>query len=227
MIGYDRGDPTFDDPVLLAAVAAALRESLRDAPVSVHATRYGGEDKGAPCWVWNKLFAKACADGAGYFYQLNDDLMLVTEGWAPRFVRALRSADPPDFGITGPLDLNNERLMTQSFASCTHFDIFGYYYPWRFKNWYSDDWAAQLYMERTVWHTDIEVDHSLTTGPRYSISYEHATIVQPLLRSARRRLCAWLALQTGGARTALSYTPCTAASSDPLHANATDRGGLL
>ena len=26
--------------------------------------------------------------------------------------------------------------------------------------------AAQLYAERTYWQTDIEVDHSLTTGPR-------------------------------------------------------------
>ena len=26
-----------------------------------------------------------------------------------------------------------------------------------------------------------KVDHSLTTGPRYSISYEHGTLVKPLL----------------------------------------------
>ena len=119
--------------MLLAAVGVALRRALEGQPVSVSATRYGGEDRGAPCWVWNKLFAKACAEGAGYFYQLNDDLLLVTSGWAPRFVGALRASTPVDFGITGPLDLNNERLMTQSFASCRHYNIFKYYYPWRFK----------------------------------------------------------------------------------------------
>ena len=47
--------------------------------------------------------------------------------------------------------------MTQSFASCAHVRVFGFYYPWRFKNWFSDNWAAQLYAERTYWLTDIEV----------------------------------------------------------------------
>lgn len=59
---------------------------------------------------------------------------------ARRFIQSLKQSDPPDVGITGPLDLNNERLMTQSFASCKHYEIFGFYYPWHFKNWYSDDW---------------------------------------------------------------------------------------
>ena len=70
---------------------------------------------------------------------------------------ALQRSSPPGFGITGPLDLNNEKLMTQSFASCAHVRVFGFYYPWRFKNWFSDNWAAQLYAERTYWLTDIEV----------------------------------------------------------------------
>ena len=45
---------------------------------------------------------------------------------------------------------------------------------WRFRNWYSDDWAAQLYAERTYWLSDVEVDHGETKGPRYDVSYEHA-----------------------------------------------------
>ena len=230
MLGYDAGDPTYDDPVLLAAVGKMLRELLRDTPVSVHAVRYGNENRGAPCWIWNKLFGRACAEGASYFYQLNDDLLLVTEGWASRFVNALRSNDPPDVGITGPLDLNNERLMTQSFASCSHFDIFGFYYPWRFKNWYSDDWAAQLYAEHTYWHTDIEVDHSLTSGPRYRINYEHGAVVKPLLKSARRTICSWLANRTAADEDAHAahstsgllerYSFCSAAGQEPaLHSS--------
>ena len=35
---------------------------------NLNQVRYGGEDKGAPCWVWNKLAAKACAEGAHCFY---------------------------------------------------------------------------------------------------------------------------------------------------------------
>ena len=33
--------------------------------------------------------------------------------WALRFVLTLQRSSPPDFGIAGPLDLNNEKLMTQ------------------------------------------------------------------------------------------------------------------
>ena len=82
----------------MAGVSAALRIALRSQPVRVVAVRYGGEDKGAPCWVWNKLFARACAAAPNsYFYQLNDDLQLMTPGWAPRFVRlTLTLAPHPD-----------------------------------------------------------------------------------------------------------------------------------
>ena len=73
---------------------------------------------------------------------------------------------------------------------------------WRFRNWYSDNWAAQLYAERTYWLSDVEVDHGETKGPRYDVSYEHATLVTPLVREGRRRLCAWL----GGANA--SFAPC-------------------
>ena len=52
----------------------------------------------------------------------------MTPNWAPRFVHALRSSEPPNFGIAGPLDLNNERLMTQSFVHCTHLHALGFYY---------------------------------------------------------------------------------------------------
>ena len=221
-LGYDADDPTYDDPLLLAGVSVALRRLLRNSPVSVVAVKYGGEDKGAPCWVWNKLFARACDEGCSYFYQLNDDLQLLTPGWAPRFVSALNASMPPNFGIAGPLDLNNERLMTQSFASCTHLEVFGFYYPWRFRNWFSDDWAAQVYgPERTFWMQDVEVDHSLTKGPRYVISYEHGKVVQPLLTSARKRLCSWLrnasraANRSGVDDLTAKYSACPAVPPSP------------
>jgi hypothetical protein len=147
-------------------------------------------------------------EAAQYFYQLNDDLLLLTEGWADRFVSALESSTPPGFGIAGPLDLHNERLMTQSFASCTHYEIFGYYYPWRFRNWYSDDWAAQLYGESTHWLTDVEVDHGATMGPRYLVAYDHGTLVAPLVRSGRARICGWLSRTVGAGLAAEQFAPC-------------------
>ena len=211
-IGYDKGDPTYDDKTAMNGVSNALRAALHTAPnVNVIFVRYGGEDKGAPCWVWNKLYHLACSKHRdSYFYQLNDDLQLRTQGWARRFVKALRSSTPTNFGITGPLDLNNERLMTQSFLHCSHhLNALGFYYPWKFKNWYSDDWAAQLYgKSHTYWLTDVEVDHSLTRGPRYTISYEHAKVVKPEVMAGRRRLCEYLSRANG--TDAEVFAPCKA-----------------
>jgi len=51
------------------------------------------------------------------------------------------------FGITGPLDESNQRLLTQSFAHRTHMDIFGIYFAEPFKNWWSDDWLTRVYGE--------------------------------------------------------------------------------
>ena len=71
-----------------------------------------------------------------------------------------------NFGITGPRDTNNARLMTQSFAHCTHLRIFGWYYRPAFANWYSDDWATQVYgTKNTFWRRDVEVAHTAPDRP--------------------------------------------------------------
>ena len=50
--------------------------------------------------------------------------------------------------------------MTQSFVHCTHLAVFGYYYPPHFRNWFSDDWATQVYgRANTFWRKDVEVCH--------------------------------------------------------------------
>jgi hypothetical protein len=68
--------------------------------------------------------------------------------------------------------------------------------------------AAQLYAERTFWQTDVEVDHSLTRGPRYDISYEHAAVVRPLVDSARVQLCKWLREAHNGTHASSRFSPC-------------------
>ena len=144
-LGFDDDDPFWSDPALRTA-GAALFDSLVSSArldVTLRLSEARGS-RGAPCWVWSSLFSTSCAGGCEYFFQLNDDIRLVSEGWAEELVGTLAS-NPylPNLGIAGPLDTNNPRLMTQSFAHCTHHEIFGYYYPREFKNWYSDDWATQ------------------------------------------------------------------------------------
>jgi len=147
--------------------------------------------RGAPCHVWSELLSRACRAGCEYFYQLNDDIQLVSHGWAEELTETLR-ANPylPNFGITGPLDTNNARIMTQSFVHCTHLQIFDYYFPQAFRNWYSDDWATQVYGKRnTFWRRDIEVNHALAhLGPRYAVSYEDKAELEAEVDLGRQRI---------------------------------------
>ena len=122
--------------------------------------------------------------------------------WAQRFVLALERSSPPGFGIAGPLDLNNEKLMTQSFASCAHVQALGFYYPWRFRNWFSDNWAAQLYAERTFWLTDIEVACAPRTAHRAPRTAHRAPRTTHLTAHRTTHRTAHRATRTSGARAA-------------------------
>ena len=56
-----------------------------------------------------------------------------------------------DIGVVGMTDQGrkkynpNDTLLTQSFVSRKHMDIFGFYYPDEFKNWFIDDWISEIY----------------------------------------------------------------------------------
>ena len=89
--------------------------------------------------------------------------------------------------MAGPFDVNNLRIMTQAFCSRTHYDIFGYFYPPAFKNWYSDDWATFVYgADNTFWCGDIQVSNTNVKGtrygsvPRFSLSISLSLSVRPL-----------------------------------------------
>ena len=86
------------------------------------------------------------SDGFDYFYQVNDDTILVSPNWAVHFIDKLKS-NPiiPNFGVTGPKDVNNDKIFTHSFTHRTHIDIFGHLFPPSFKNWWSDDWITTVY----------------------------------------------------------------------------------
>ena len=194
-VGFDDDDPFWSRPTKLASARALGAEKTAGLPVTLNFTTYSGM-KGAPCHVWSALQQQACASGCEYFFQLNDDIELVTPGWADEFVGALQeNSYLRNFGITGPRDTNNARLMTQSFAHCTHLRIFGWYYPPAFANWYSDDWATQVYgTKNTFWRRDVEVAHKLVRqGPRYAVSYEDKAHLQSEIDAGRARIAAYLA----------------------------------
>lgn len=49
-----------------------------------------------------------------------------------------------DVGMVGPIN-NNPCILTQTFVSRKHKELFGYYFPPEIINWFCDDWINDIY----------------------------------------------------------------------------------
>jgi len=106
-------------------------------------------NKGNVCYIWNELFKKAYEDNYDYFLQIGSDIYFQDKGWVDECIDILKQNN--DIGVVGMTDMGrkkynpNDTLLTQSFVSRKHMDIFGFYYPHEFKNWFIDDWISEIY----------------------------------------------------------------------------------
>lgn len=163
-------------------------------PVSLQTIR-SVQTFGWTTYLWNVAFRFALDEGFDYFYQVNDDLKFLTPGWTDVLVNRLR--DNPvrsNFGATGPIDTNHGKIFTQSFVHRTHFDIFGYYYPPIFRNWFSDDWITHVYTKsNSTLHTEVKVTNSNAKGTRYSVcDVEGKTRLKTAKSVAEDQIDRWL-----------------------------------
>jgi hypothetical protein len=101
-----------------------------------------GITKGHLTAMWNRLYIKALADECDYFFQCGDDIEFKTNGWIGDCIYALQINN--NIGLTGPMN-NNPNILTQSFVSRKHYDLFGYYFPEEIINWFCDDWINEVY----------------------------------------------------------------------------------
>ncbi|KAJ1489085.1 hypothetical protein T484DRAFT_1886283, partial [Baffinella frigidus] len=172
---------------------------------------------GKVVWIYNDLFRQAYEDGADYFYMVNDDLLIVTPGWADRFVGALQEGPlGRDFGVAGPLDIRDRHKhhMCFAFHSRLHYDIFGTFYPPAFQNWWSDTWASLVYgAEATFWFKDIEVRNTEVEGRRYPAFWEGADYMAEEVSAGRRRVAAYCSCVVSGG--SWRYQSCRTAPSPP------------
>jgi hypothetical protein len=125
-------------------------------------------------FLWNAVFQYAMDDGVDYFYQINDDIRFVTRQWTESFIGMLKN-NPlyPNLGVTGPFDKGNLNLFTQAFVSRVHYEIFGYLYPYIFKNWFSDDWLSAVYNPiRSSFKIKKFIHNTQSYGTRYEICEE-------------------------------------------------------
>jgi GT2 family glycosyltransferase len=94
--------------------------------------------------MWNHLFKKAFNSGCDYFYQLGDDIVFLRKDYISTYITRLQKNH--NIGVTGFRTKNgNTKIITQSFVSRKHMEIFGYYFPPEIINWYCDDWISQVY----------------------------------------------------------------------------------
>jgi len=167
-LGYDSGDPFYERREVQQSINAQIIETVGT--------------RGSPCWVWNALARRAYEEGASYFYQLGDDVRLLTEGWIEAFTSQI---DREPECVTGPIDVNNPRsissaLLTNVFVGRAHVAQWEGIYPPAFKNWYSDDWVSRIAVNRQKLEHWVE---NLHQPPRYTADSQAQQIFKEHLPS--------------------------------------------
>lgn len=167
-IGIDRGDPIYDNSEVqfyLEKFAAIIKN------VTIEFIYMDGIPRGHLTIMWNRLFAKAYEDGNDYFFQCGDDISFETTGWVNACIETLQKSD--NIGMTGPLN-NNDRILTQSFVSRKHMEIFGIYFPEEIVNWCCDDWINFVYKNVGRFYP-LTTYHCINIGgpPRYTINNDN------------------------------------------------------
>ena len=164
-IGIDRGDRIYDNPAVklyFEKMASIMKNT------SIEFMYMTDIKKGHLTVMWNRLFDKAFDDGHDYFFQCGDDIVFETKGWINESIRTLEASD--GIGMTGPIN-NNPRILTQSFVSRRHMELFGYYFPPEIINWCCDDWINDVY--KRVNHFYPLQEHRCNNvggAPRYDIN---------------------------------------------------------
>jgi hypothetical protein len=209
--GFDAGDSVLDTPNAHKQFLEMFHSVMGTSGVGqirMRLFRLGtGFTAGAPSWAVGALASIAVRDGVDYLFQVNDDTEFLTSGWSEALPNAL--AKVGNVGVTGPLDLRNKEILTQSFVHSSHLSLFPRYFPKPFRNWWSDDWLSQIYKGRWVL-SPVEVMHapkkattSLKNGNRiyrYSATYPvygdyitQRSFVEMLVRSHQDAVNAFVA----------------------------------
>jgi hypothetical protein len=164
-IGIDRGDPIYDKKDVQAYLQK-LMSVIKNTRIEF--VYMDGIRKGHLTVMWNRLFKIAHDDGCEYFFQCGDDISFETNGWVNACIEELKNSG--GIGMSGPLN-NNARILTQSFVSRKHMELFGYYFPEEIINWCCDDWINEVYQRINKFYP-LRDHYCMNLGglPRYDIN---------------------------------------------------------
>lgn len=183
-LGYDEGDPLLDSEEGQQELRSLFAKTVGSAPIELRAFRYA-DSRNRNVWAVNYVARECYFQGYDYFYRVNDDSAFHSQNWASRLVPRLQELN--DFGVVGVLDKHNPRIFTHSLVGRPHLEVFGYYFPFEFGNYWSDDWITLVYTPPYVVRAyDVEINHH-RHAERYKVEWERKTLLDDMVNYGRRR----------------------------------------
>ena len=133
--------------------------------------------------VVNAIALQAYNDGAEYLTFVTDDTKFLTKNWTSFAIETLKNYKPRNIGVVGPMfKEGNTEILTHSMVHRSHLDIFKFYFPPVFTNWYGDDWLTRVYLpNRSTKLLTWEISHTLQYGMRYTPNASQVKWLMPLL----------------------------------------------
>ena len=164
-IGIDKGDSIYDNKENIETFKNNVSIITN---IEIEFVYMDNIPKGHLTIMWNKLFERAYDDNCEYFFQCGDDIEFKSAGWVNDCINMQEKNN--NIGVTGPIDKNNTRLLTQSFVSRKHMELFGYYFPPEIINWFCDDWINEVYKRINKFYP-LTNKHCINVGgkPRYNV----------------------------------------------------------
>ncbi len=153
--------------------------------------------KGKPAWAQNDAMMTAHMDNNSYYFMVNDDTIFVTLNWTNIYINHLKSHNPPNVGVVGPKHGGgNTDILTYQFVHRTHFDIFNFFYPRIFTDWWADDWISKVYTEKfTEKIENVKLIHTMENGQRYQVNFNVKRFVGTQIHKDRSTLTRWMIKQ--------------------------------
>jgi len=169
--------------------ASSPRASLRWVSVGPYSDGQTG-----PVRAWNLGYQEAFSDGASFFYQLGEDIELVSPGWAQKLTSQLVAQG--NLGLVGGLETKFQKegkLMPCVMVTRSHMSIFGTFYPTRMHNWWSDDWIMKSYepfgLATRVDGVEIQNTHA---QHRYEVTLEDEGLAEGLEPASHEAIAKYL-----------------------------------
>jgi len=163
-IGIDKNDPIYDND----QNKEIIQSFCPDMDMKFEFVYMDGIQPGHLTLMWNRLFELAYRDNCDYFFQCGDDIDFKTKNWINDCIAALEKSD--GIGLTGPIN-NNSKILTQTFVSVKHMELFGYYFPEEIINWFCDDWINDIYKDiERFYPLHNHICINMGGNPRYNIN---------------------------------------------------------